>query len=221
MKIINVHDFKKLSYKKFELSPVNTDNTILNEHNTNAMQSEKTKKIELDAKKLEKEKKDFYKEIELLKDKGYQEGFDKGYENGKKNFEKNAKEEMNKLEQEKNKFIKFIDTQNVKYINKHKQDILELIKVSINKILLNAVTDETIFCVYFDNLVKMLYEKYKNFKIIMNKNTFNKIQNKVTENIIYEIDDSIENYDFLVSCDDENIEFFLKDQKESICKIFE
>ena len=72
---------------------------------------------------------------------------------------------------------------------------------------------------YSSELLKYLSKKYKLFSVVINNNTFLKLKT-LLKDISYDIDDSLDDFDFIIKSKSQTEEFFLNDKFEKIKSLF-
>ena len=150
---------------------------------------------------------------------GYEDGFEKGFLEGKTKFEEEKSQLYENLEHDRNALGDFLESESVLYINKVNSEIKNLITLSISKIFFDAVSNDDVMIAYSSELLKYLSKKYKLFSVVINNNTFLKLKT-LLKDISYDIDDSLDDFDFIIKSKSQTEEFFLNDKFEKIKSLF-
>ena len=123
------------------------------------------------------------------------------------------------LEHDRNALGDFLESESVLYINNVNSEIKNLITLSISKIFFDAVSNDDVMIAYSSELLKYLSKKYKLFSVVINNNTFLKLKT-LLKDISYDIDDSLDDFDFIIKSKSQTEEFFLNDKFEKIKSLF-
>lgn len=150
---------------------------------------------------------------------GYEDGFGKGFLEGKTKFEEEKRQLYENLEHDRNALCDFLESESVLYVNNVNSEIKNLITSSISKIFFDAVSNDDIMIVYSSELLDYLSKKYKLFSVVVNNNTFLKLKT-LLKDISYDIDDSLDDFDFIIKSKSQTEEFFLNDKFEKIKSLF-
>ena len=150
---------------------------------------------------------------------GYEDGFEKGFLEGKTKFEEEKSQLYENLEHDRNALGDFLESESVLYINNVNSEIKNLITLSISKIFFDAVSNDDVMIAYSSELLKYLSKKYKLFSVVINNNTFLKLKT-LLKDISYDIDDSLDDFDFIIKSKSQTEEFFLNDKFEKIKSLF-
>ena len=205
MAILKKGSYTGNSVSNFDYSKID----LMADDNTDNIKFDKNEYIAL----LEDAKKEGY-------DAGLKNGYEDGYNQGMAKFEEIKAELNNSLENDKSNLVSFLQLNSAEYINLFQSEIKSLILNSINKIFLNTLKEEETMKVYLSELTTMLLATVKEFSLTLNAFTLELIKTQLEEkNILYTIDESIDNYNLLVSAG-EHREYYLKDEFNKIAELF-
>lgn len=203
---------KKGSYggapvSNFNYAPVN----LISEDKTETIKFNREEYLAL----IEEAKKEGYEQ-------GLQNGYTDGYSQGVSKFEEEKADLYASLESDKDAVKTFLENESVKYINSFQTDMQQLILNSINKLFLNCIENDYMMQIYLNELITYLINSLKDFSVSANTLTISKISQTLNDNSIeYTVDDSLENYNIVVSNDNEHQEYFLVEEFEKIKELFE
>lgn len=171
------------------------------------------------------DKESYISAVEEAKDVGYKEGYiegyNSGYAEGKSIFEEERKDLYNKIELDKQNFKSLLERESIEYISNFNKSISSLLSKSMNKLFLNAVSNDFIMINYFKNLVEELLDKYESFTIYINSKTVDLFTDVITQNEINVcIDNKLQDLDIVVKSSIETLEFFINDEFGKIMDLF-
>lgn len=157
----------------------------------------------------EKIKEDGYKRG---KEEGYEEGLNDGYEKCKKDILESKITEYEELKSKIESSKTEAKNQLVKMLNDNEKDILEFIKASMEKILFQTISEDKIFCNYYNSLISFVQNKDVSYEIYSNTKTVNILKNSDVEVSGIKIDENLNDYDFRIETSIEGMVFNLKDE---------